>query len=267
MAREKAPSLRALIQEQRASYEDGRSRTLRHSFSFLHSGIQIYDSILYPKSSDYGSEGGGGLIDHVRAIHARNPRRKVRIMDYGCGSNSALRELASRVTDIPLELRGVSAGDIREGADKRFDRQYGIVFVDQLGPSFSVPKGKKFDLILSEFTLEHIFDVLRILRQLYRALDIGGEARIHLSEFRVGTKFTRVGSQPSRVNRSREEYGIQEFRKVVADLRRNGVDISFHDGNQLMVIKKTEAIMNFSNIHYQKRVDHQKWPLYVREND
>ncbi len=252
-------------------------QTLNAGYGFLRSSITTYDEHLFP--------GDESIFDRVRAIHAKHPDRPVRILDFGCGTNAALRELKERMPDIMLELVGVSIEDPRDELEKQTDAKLGIQFINvnpkgtmkPSGPegelrkheskaSFVAGEGEKFDLIITRFALQHIPDVFRVMRGLYQSLEPDGAMHAHIGEYTAGERFADRGSGTP----SYEDYawGAKDFNDTVDELIAQGIDITRYLPSlpEVYVIKKSPAKMKFPNIRYQLD-DTQTGRMYRRVRD
>lgn len=237
-------------------------QTLNAGYGFLKSSITNYDEHLFP--------GMESIFDTIRAIHAKHPGRPVRVLDFGCGTNEALRGLKEMMPDIPFELVGVSIEDPRNEFEKARDEKLGIQFINvnpkgtrkPSGPhgemrthkpkaSFVAGEGEKFDLIISRFALQHIPDVLRVLRGLYQSLEPDGAMHAHIGEYTSAERFASRGEGTPTF----EDYSFarKDFNDTIDELIAQGVEIEryFPSHPEVYVIKKSPAKMKFPNLHYQ----------------
>ncbi len=174
------PSLRKIIDANKETLESARNKTSRssdrkHKYPVTDSGIDAHNYEYFPEK--------GGMVDYVKQkLVMLSENEKFRILDYGCGENCTLRELKNQLGNQSdkVELLGASAGDPRKHEDEVNDKEKGIGFLDLKSPSTELAKSneEKYDLIISIMTFMHLPDPLRVIKQLYSALAIGGEMRI-----------------------------------------------------------------------------------------
>lgn len=258
---EQRESLERIKEREREAMRLAGIQTLNAGYGFLKSNITTYDEHLFP--------GDTSIFDTIRAIHAKHPDRPVRILDFGCGSNAALRSLKQQMPDIPFELVGVSIEDPRDEFDKRTDKELGIQFVNvsskpvfRASPdgvvrkhepkaSFVAGEGEKFDLIITRFALQHVPDVFRVMRGLYQSLEPDGVMHAHIGEYTSAERFAgREGGTPTYEDYA---FGSKEFNDTVDELIAGGVQIERHYPSypEVYVIKKSPAQMKFPNLRYK----------------
>ncbi|TSC86610.1 MAG: hypothetical protein G01um10147_822 [Microgenomates group bacterium Gr01-1014_7] len=127
------------------------------------------------------------LYDVVK--QARLEGRKSRILDIGCGTARALRDLDRRFNqrsnwfsrslfhkkeELLVELTGISAFDWRSNRQRRSDEEREITYLiyDTQNLSHSMLEG--FDSVVSVKTLRYLGDPLTAIRGSYRLLKPGG---------------------------------------------------------------------------------------------
>jgi len=260
MAEDPKESLERIKARERKAMRLAGIQTLNAGYGYLKSNISTYDAHLFP--------GEKSIFDTVREIHAKHPDRPVRILDFGCGTAEALRGLKQRLPNIPLELVGVSIEDPRDEFDKKKDEELGITFInvnpkgttsiDEDGTgrvhkpkaSFVAGEGEKFDLVITRFALQHIPDVLRVMRGLYQSLQPDGVMHAHVGEYTGAERLAeRTGTTPTY-----EDYAFAraDFNKILDEVEEGGVTIEryFPAHPEVYVIHKSEALMKFPNVRY-----------------
>jgi SAM-dependent methyltransferase len=123
---------------------------------------------------------------------------------------------------------GVSVGDPRTSDQRDKDRAAGLRFVEQESETLPFPSDEHFDLIVSRMTFLHLFDPMRVLRQLYRHLEYGGEMRIH-SDALVSQRV--FSSNPT----SDDAAAMQQ---VIDQLRAAGINIDVLTNAGYVVVRK-----------------------------
>lgn len=242
-------SLEAIKKRERDALYTAFLNTTGRNYNRLHSGINEYDEHLFP--------GTGSVFEKIRAIHAAHPDRPVRILDFGCGGGKALRELKEKLSDIPLELTGISVGDVRDAYEQAKDTELGIEFnVITLGKdqkpkaTFVADADKRYDLILTRFTLQHIPDIFRTLRGLYQSLEPDGSLHAHIGQFTLAERFADMRQN---IPDDEEIAGAEaDFIATVDDLIEQGVQIEKHPARKpaVLVIQKSKTQMKFPNLAY-----------------
>jgi SAM-dependent methyltransferase len=260
MAEDTPESLERIKAREREAMRLAGIQTMHDGYGFLRSNISNYDEHLFP--------GEESVFDVIREIYARTGT-PVRVLDFGCGTGEALRGLKHRLPDVPLELVGVSIEDPRDEYDRKKDQELGITYIavspdptlKPSGPngeprehmpkaSFVAGEGEKFDLIVTRFALQHVPDVLRVLRGLYQSLTPGGVMHAHIGEYTGKERFAeRTDSIPTY-----EDYAFAQadFDKVINDLKDSGIDLERHypPHPEVLVIRKNEVQMKFPNLRY-----------------
>ncbi len=185
-----------------------------------------------------------GVISYVRRLVRDNPQKTtVRVLDFGCGRNAAMRALSKKHfgRGVSLEVTGVSVGDPRSKEERAFDAKHGVRFINQEGIRFSPSPGERFDLIVSHFAFLHLHDPLLVLKNLYHSLEVGGELYSDFSMGELGRKF-HDGEFLAE--------GRGEARRFLEQLRLSGVDIEINtDG--VFRIRRSEVPLKFPTIQYR----------------
>lgn len=242
-------SLKRIKDREREALLSALIQTVDNSYGRIDSGVIEYDEHLFP--------GVESIFDKIRAIHVKHPDRPVRILDFGCGTGRALRELKERLPDVPMELTGVSVGDARdrfqEEKDKELEITYLAVATDwkkKNSATFVAGEGEQYDLIVTRFTLQHIPDVFRALRGLYRSLTPDGVLHAHIGQFTGAPRFadhSKGDPDPDEI-----QTGDADFLKTIDELIDQGVQIEKYSPLKpaVLVIHKSKAQMKFPNLTY-----------------
>ncbi len=203
-------------------------------YACLDTGLEKYEKDLLE---------GNRLMDFVeQAFNKDKKDQPVRILDYGCGHNVALRELVAdnNNPEIKIEATGVSAGDPRTLEEKEVDESCNIKFIDQTGIFLKLPINT-YDIIISRFAFFHLPNPLETLRTLYKSLKIGGIMRIHLRTY------TGAGLADKFFNDkvSQEDASKIEDR-LINDLKKSGIDLELN--GRILSVKKNDVNMRFPNV-------------------
>jgi len=201
----------------------------RGSYTNLSSGLDKYESLLFD---------GRSLLEVIAEMRDLFPDETINILDFGCGHNSALRELKQKyLGETPIHATGVSAGDPRTQEEKMFDESHQIAFIDKDDdtPSLSLDT---YHIIMSRLAVGHLVDPLGALIELYNSLRQNGIMYIDFSINDLAKKFVR-GVEGFRKS-------IEEARKVIDDVKTEGIDIQ-SDGKKL-VIRKNVVPLSFAHV-------------------
>ncbi len=239
------PSARVFIDLQKRDLEKAKSFTLGYGkpfaygtrlgqYPFLSSDLRTYEEELF---------NGRQLMGYVQEVadSHKDKNEPVRILDYGCGHNVALRELVKQnLSGIKLEAVGISAGDPRTREEKAFDKKNSIQFIDQQDVLLNLPKDR-YDIVVSRLAFCHLPNPLETLRTLYKAVRSGGIIRTDFMG--LADKFVDETSD--------YEEAQKKVQQVIADLKQSGIDIEIEvkgEEGEVVVIKKNDVRMRFPNV-------------------
>tara|TARA_B100000949_G_scaffold229162_1_gene237728 strand:- start:148 stop:660 length:513 start_codon:yes stop_codon:yes gene_type:complete len=124
------------------------------------------------------------------------------VLDFGCGEGFVLDELEER----GVALSGYEGVDLREDAlaeARRRRPDQGFTCANLFDPAFD---GRKFDLVMSLETLEHLFEPERALKRLaslssgHLLLTVPNEPWFQLMNLARGRDLIRLGNHPEHIN-------------------------------------------------------------------
>jgi SAM-dependent methyltransferase len=202
-------------------------------YGIISSPLEEYEKILLS---------GRLLSELVKEVHELRPVEPVKILDFGCGKNAALRDLIKQnVSGIEIEATGNSVGDPRSEEQKEFDRENNIKFIDQKEVTVTFPINE-YDIILSKMTFGHLPNPLQTLKKLYNSLKIGGIMYVEFPTrgwLSLANKFYDMTSY---------DKAIKQANDFIKELKESGIDID--SNGKRIVIKKNDVEMKFRSIKF-----------------
>ncbi|MBY0110685.1 class I SAM-dependent methyltransferase [Patescibacteria group bacterium] len=219
----------------RWSLERARTRTTNPEpydrYAWLRTSLQEYNRRLWHKK--------GAITTRVRKLLEKHPGETIRVLDFGCGANQAMRELKQELGEVPVEVTGISVGDLRTPEEKRFDKKHRITFIDQKNLTFR--PDEKYHLIVSHLAFHSLPDPLRTLKELYVALEQGGVLRVFMV--------------PSDINWSNRDDAEEAITDLVQRARASGIKISYDSDKALLTLRKNKKPLRFPNVQYEPSKD------------
>ena len=157
-----------------------------------------------------------------------------------------------------MQLVGISSGDRRGWFTRLSDKRKGIALIDRKNITKDIHTGN-FDVIVSQFAIEHAYDPLMELKMLYRALRQNGVAYIQVWKSNMARKFD--AKYPSAgVNDGISPEAFRDLENFYMSLAARGIAI---EGKQnYLFFRKNSVPLKFPEIHYAEPVDAQGNGLY-----